>query len=140
MSKVVRAEAKMGLRPSFYMREADHQVLRGSQPTHTTAHKVQTQGVVTCGDESKAKASAPAPAQDSEPFDKFKKDKKKKHHKEKKDSREPKNSTTPVSGVNAAEVGSKGRRRNQKDVSEITCFNCNKKGHYSNKCPQPSKN
>ena len=50
--KTVRAEAKTGLQPSFYMRKADLQVLRGSWPTHTTAYKVQTQEAVTCGDKS----------------------------------------------------------------------------------------
>jgi hypothetical protein len=28
---------------------------------------------------------------------------------------------------------------NKKDISEITCFNCGKKGHYSNDCKQPKK-
>ena len=25
------------------------------------------------------------------------------------------------------------------DISEITCYNCNKKRHYSDKCPEPQK-
>ena len=124
VSKAVRAEAKAGLRPSSYVREADLQVFRGSRPTHTTAHKVQTQGAITCGDESKAKTPASAPAQDSEPSDKSRRDK-------------PKESTTPASGVNAAEVGGKGRGRNKKDPSKVTCYNCNKLGHYANACPEP---
>ena len=140
VSKAVRGEVKTGLQPSSYMQKADLQVLRGSRPTHTTAHKVQMQGAVTRRDKSKAKAPAPTPAQDPEPSDKSKKDKKKKHYREKKDSRELKDSTTSASGVNAAEVGGKGRRRNKKNASEITCFNYNKKGHYSNRCPEPPKN
>ena len=40
VAKAIRAKAKAGLQPSFYLREADLQVLRGSWPTHTTAHKV----------------------------------------------------------------------------------------------------
>ena len=26
-----------------------------------------------------------------------------------------------------------------KDLSHITCFNCDKKGHYATKCPEPRK-
>ena len=142
VAKAVRAEAKAGLRPSSYVRETDLSCLRGNRPAHTTAHKVQTQGAGKDhrGDDSKtSKGSAPTPAtstQDSEPS----KDKKKKYWPGKKDSKEPKNSTSPASGVNAAEVGGKGKRRKKMDVSQITCFNCNKKGHYSSSCPEPSKN
>ena len=147
VAKAVRAEAKAGLRPSSYVRETDLSCLRGNRPAHTTAHKVQTQGAGKDhrGDDSKAsKGSASTPAsastQDSEPSDKAKKDKKK-NWRGKKDSKEPKESTTPASGVNAAEVGGGGqRRRNKKDLSGVTYYNCNKKGHFANKCPEPPKN
>ena len=146
VAKAVRAEAKAGLRPSSYVRETDLSCLRGNRPPHTTAHKVQTQGAVKNHrrDDSKtSKSSASTPAastQDSKPSNKGKKDKKKKYWRGKKDSKEPKDSTNPASGVNAAEVGGKGKRRKKMDVSQITCFNCNKKGHYSSSCPEPSKN
>ena len=145
----MRAKAKVGLRPSSYMRETDLSYLRGNRPTHTIAHKVKTQGAGKnhCRDDSKtSKGSASTPAsastQDSKLSDraKAKKDKKKKYYQGKRDSREPKDSTTPASGINAAEFGGKERRRNKKDVSKITYFNCNKKGHYSNKCPELPKN
>ena len=142
VSKAVRAEAKAGLRPSSYVREADLQVLRGSRPTHTTAHKVQTQGAAIRGDESRTKALASTLAPDSEPSDKSRKDKKKKHYREKKDSREPReDSTTPASGVNTAEVGGGGKfsRRKRKDPSKVTCYNCNKKGYFADKCREPRK-
>ena len=95
------------------------------------------------GDKSRGKGPASTPASastDPEPYDKTRKDKKKKQHRNKRDSREPKDFTTPASEVNVAEVGGKIKRRNKKDVSEITCFNCNKKGHFSNRCPEPPKN
>ena len=147
VAKVVRAEAKAGLRPSSYVRETDLSCLRGNRPAHTTAHKVQTQGAGKDhrGDDSKAsKGSASTPAsastQDSEPSDKAKKDKKK-NWEGKKDFKEPKDSTTPAFGVNAAEVGRGGqRRKNKKDISEVTCYNHNKKGHFLNKCLEPPKN
>ena len=145
IAKAVRAKTKAGLRPSSYVRETDLSCLRGNRPAHTTAYKVQTQGGVNRGDDSKAsKGSVSTPAsastQDSEPFDKAKKDKKK-NWRGKMDSREPKESTTPASGVNAAEVGGgRQRKKNKKDISGVTYYNCNKKGHFLNKCPEPSKN
>ena len=116
VAKAVRAEAKAGLRPSFYVRETDQQVPQGNRPAHTTAHKIQTQGVMKDhrGDKSKAKASVPTSNQDSHSFDKARKDKKKKQHKAKQDF-------TPATGVNQAEVGN--HKRKKKDVSEITCYN-----------------
>ena len=44
------------------MQETDILVSQESRPAHTTAHKIQTQGAVNCGDKSKAKGPAPTPA------------------------------------------------------------------------------
>ena len=143
----MRAEAKASLRLSIYMRETDLSCFRGNQLAQSTAHKVQTQGAVKdyCGDDSKASissASIPASAftQDSESFDKAKKDKKKKYWQGKRDFKKPKDFTNLASGINAANVGGKEKKRKKKDVSEITWFNCHKKGHYLNNCPKPPKN
>ena len=59
VAKALRAKAKAGLRPSSYIQETDHQVPRGNQLAHTTAHKVQTQRAIKdhCGNDSKAKVS-----------------------------------------------------------------------------------
>ena len=80
VAKAVRAKAKTGLRPSFYIRKTDQQVPQGNWPAHITAYKVQTQGVMKyyCRDKSKAKASVPTPTQDFGPSNKARKDKKKK--------------------------------------------------------------
>ena len=140
VAKAVRAEAKADLQTSSYVRETDLQILRGNRSAHTTAHKVQTQGAVSRGDESKGKSSASTPASastDPKPSDKARKDKKKKQHRDKRDSRESRD--TPASGFNVTEVGEKKRRRKRKDPSEITCYNCNKPGHYANKYPEPRK-
>ena len=132
VAKAVRAEAKAGLRPSSYVRETDIQVLRGSRPTHTTAHKVQTQVTMSRREDSKA-SKAPASIPESEPSDKARKDKKKKQYKDRRDSREPRDSTIPATRVNAAEVRDKKKKKKKKkrDASEVTCYNCNKLGHYA---------
>ena len=142
VAKAVRAKAKAGLQPSSYMQEVNLQVLRESWPTHTIVHKVQTQEAMTCGDNSKPfKSPTSTLAQDSDPSDKARKHKKRKHYRDKRDSRELKDSSTLASGINKAKVGGKGqRKKNKKDISGVTCFNCNKKGHFSNKCPEPPKN
>ena len=133
VTKGVRAEAKAGLRPSSYVRETDIQVLRGNQPTHTTAHKVQTQGAIN-REEGKGPVFTPASAfTDLEPSDKARKDKKKKQHRDKKESRD-----TLASGVNAAKVRDK-KKRKKKDPREVTCYNYNKLRYYADQCPEPRK-
>ena len=138
VAKAVRVKAKASLRPSSYVQETDIQVLRGNRPAHTTAHKVQIQGAVSRGDESRGKGPASTLAStstDPESSHKARKDKKKKQHRDKRDSRESKD--TPASGVNVTEVGDKKKRRKRKDPSEVTCYNCNKLEHYADKCPEP---
>ena len=100
------------------------------------------QGAITRGDKSKTKVPAFTPAQDSEPSDKSRKDKKKKYYRDKKDPKEPReDSTTPASEVIAAKVGESGKtsRRNKKDISGVTYYNCNKKRHFANKYQEPWK-
>ena len=128
VAKAVRAEAKTRLQPSFYMRKMDIQILWGSWPTHTTAHKVQMQGGMNCGEDFKAsKAPASTSIQDFNPSNKAKKNKKKKYRKDKRDSKKPKDAITSAIEVSKAEISSKRK----KDVSEITYYNFKKKGHYA---------
>ena len=132
VAKAVRAEARAGLRPSSYIRKTNQQVFRGNWPAHTTAHKVSTWEAMKnhCKDKSKAKASVPTSIQDSQPSNKARKNKIKKQHKAKRDF-------TPATGVNKLDVGDHETKK--KDVSEITCYNCNRKRDYLNKCLKPQK-
>ena len=54
--------------------------------------------------------------------------------------------STPATGVNATETSARndrGRdqpaRREDRDMSRTTYYNCNKKGHFANQCPEPRK-
>ena len=60
--------------------------------------------------------------------------------KKKKDKRhrgqKPQEGSTLATKVNNTSAGGS---QSQKNVSQVICFNCNKKKHYSNKCPEPLK-
>ena len=42
---------------------------------------------------------------------------------------------SPVTGVNATAT-----KKEEKDLSQVECYNCHRKGHYATKCPQKAKN
>ena len=82
-----------------------------------------------CRDKSKVKTFVLVSIQDSKLFNKARKSRKRKQNRDRQDS------TNPDTGVNKAKVG--GRRK--KDINEITCYNCNKKGYFVTKCLKPWK-
>ena len=138
VAKAVRAEAKAGLQPSSYIRETDIQVLRGNRPAHTIVHKVWTQEAVSREARGKDPTSTLTSASnDLAPSDKARKNKKKKQYRDKRDSRESRDTSASV--IIVTKVGEKKRRRKRKDLSDVTCYNCNKLGHYADKCPLPRK-
>ena len=54
--------------------------------------------------------------------------------------------STPATGVNVIKTLTRndcGRdqpaRREDRDMSQTTCYNCNKKGHFAKQCPEPRK-
>ena len=132
IAKAVRADAKVSLQPSFYIRETDQQVPQRNQLAHTNIQKIEIQEVMKdhYEDKSKTKAFAPTSTQNSEPSDKARKNKKKKQHKaEQEDS-------TLVNRVNVAQTGEpRQKRKKLRDLSMVTCFNYDKKAHYANIVP-----
>ena len=140
VQRAVNAEAKAGLRSSTMVRELDAHCPRGHRPSYNTSSKVQTQG--TTANEPRTKESrskeakstdgkAPVPPRSNEPTKPNRKKKKREWLKKKKDS-------TLVTEDNAIEAQKK--KRTPGDISQVTCYNCQKKGHFANKCPESPKN
>ena len=139
VEKAVHAEAKAAFRPCSYACETNQHCLRGSQ---LSAVKTNTQGQPMKDPRveelksrpQKSKTPAPQRSDSSETFKQARKVKKKKDKQHW--GRKPQESSTPATGVNNTFVAGS---QTQKDVSQVICFNCNKKGHYSNKYPKPLK-
>ena len=146
VEKAVDAKAKTALRPRSYARETDQYCLRGSRPS---AAKASTQGQPMKGprvEEPKSRpqeSKTPAPQRfdSAETSEKARKEKKKNNRRNKRDRR-AREGSTPAIEVNTTDAdGSKKKKNgsNRRDPSEVVCYNCNKKGHYSNKCSEPPK-
>ena len=138
IEKTIEAKAKAGLQPSFILREIDQRCPRGNRLAHTTAAKSQASASSARDPRTKPstkKALAPDKPPDSsrtehgETSDKKVRKKKKKKQRHKNVEQAGKDST-PATGVNASSIAV-GKTSHRKDPSLITCYNCNKKGHYA---------
>ena len=139
VQRTVNAKAKTGLKSSTMVQESDIHCPSGHRPSHNTSLKVQTQETTTKKPrpkESRLKKAkltngkAPAPPRSDEPAKPNHKKKKRELLKKKKDS-------TSTSRVNAIEGKKKQSLGN---TSQVTCYNCQNKGHFANKCPKLPKN
>ena len=141
VKKAIDAEAKASLQPPSILREMDQRCPRGNRPAHSTVAKSQASSTRDPRDDpvekppppSAPKPSNSSPAGSSETSDKKAWREKKKHRRldQQWDQGRKDTSFTPATGANSG---------TRKDMSQITCFNCNKKGHYSRNCSEPRKN
>ena len=137
VQRAVNAESKAGLRSSAMVRDSDICYPQGHRLSNSTASKVQTQGITAKDSQQEkpevkeVKPTLSRAAEASKPSEQACKEKKGKIHPERWDKKEQ----TPASTANATEVQQKKKKKNRdRDVSEVTCYNCNKKGHYPNTC------
>ena len=137
MQRAVNAEAKAGLRSSTMIWDLDAHCPKGYRLSHNTSSKIQTQGsnhknsLYTKKPKNKHLKSALLRGNVAEPA---KKENKKKRLSGRK--REQSKQTLATSDKTKAPKKKKKRR----DLSKVTCFNCNKKGYYASNYTKPPKN
>ena len=131
VQRAINAEAKAGLRSSTMIQKSDARCPRGHRPSHNTSSKVQTQRTIAKeprSEESKPKDPKPAPSRDNAAEPAKKEDRKEKKKRLRNQRREHTGEQTPATRVNTEALKKKLKAR---------CFNCNKKGHYTNECTKP---
>ena len=137
MQRVVNKEAKIGLRSSIMVRDSDARYPRGYRLSHNTSSKMQTQGSKDLSDpkETKPKDPKSAPSRDNAAKSLKKdnrKDKKKRFRSQKWKHTRKRKEQTPATNVNITNVSK--QKKKKRDISEITYFNDNKKGHFASNC------
>ena len=139
VQKAVNVEAKTGQRSSTMVRDLDARCLRGHHPFHNTSSKVQSQGSNNKNSfyskEPKPKDPKLAPPRDDAAAElakkEDKKDKKKRFRRQRREHTREWKEQTPATGINKAAP---------KKKLKVKCFNCDKKGHYTNNCTKLPKN
>ena len=139
IQKAVNAEAKAALRPRSATCETDQHCLWGTRPANSTATKSQGSPMKDSRvKEPKARTQEATSLYHPKSTKTFKrksrKEKKKQRHLALERARNNSGSV-PITKVYVPNVVSTTR----KDLSHITCFNCQQKSYYATKCFKPKK-
>ena len=138
VQRAVNAEAKEGLKSSTIVRNLDAHCPKSYHPFHNTSFKIQTQGSKNSSRSKKPKPKDPKPAPSRYNVAESAKHQNRKDKKKKlRNRRREQNKQTPATGDNTEASKKKKKRR---DLSKVTCFNYDKKGHYTSNCNEPLRN
>ena len=142
VQRAVNAEGKTGLRSSTIVWDSDARCPKGHRPSDNTSSKVQTQGSKNLSHTKEIKPKDPKLALSHDnaaesPKKNNRKDKKKRFRDQKREHTGEQKEQTLATNVNTTNISKKKKKK--RDVSEITYFNCDKKGHFASNCIE-SKN
>ena len=138
------------LQPPSFLRERDQRFPHGNRLAHTIVAKSKASPTRDSRDKTSAyseKAQYKPPhsshqyssrSENGETFDKETR-KEKKRTQRCREAEQGGKGSTPVTGVDASSTAGRTRPR-RKNLSQITCYKCNKKGHYATKYPEPKRN
>ena len=140
IQKTVNVEAKAGLRSTIMVQDLYAHCPRGHRSSYNTFIKVQTQGSKDSSrpKEMKLKDLKSTPSRDNAaelPKKDDNKDKKKRFQDQRREYTGEQKEQTPATNINTTNISKKKKKR--RDVSEITCFNYDKKGHFASDCIEP---
>ena len=134
MEKAINAEAKAMLQSSSSTRDMDSRYPRGNRPTKKEERY--------CGGKNKSTNSALADTSSGKQSSstqqtssaKLKKDQDYQQGLRRRGGRgQGCNTDSPATGVNIV------LKKEGRDISQVECYNCHRKEHYSNKCPRNLK-
>ena len=148
VQRAVNAEAKVGLKSSTIVQDSDIHCSRNHRPSNSIVSKVQTQETSAkepCPKQSRPKEAKPAKRKASalprtnatESLEQEKKDKKDRQDKKRRFREKKERSDILATDNNAIDASKKKKKNRDRDTSKITCYNCNKKGHFANTCTEP---
>ena len=152
VKKTVAVKAKANLRSRATTKDMDQYCPRDSRSVNSTAAKNQGQSIKDPRkEEPKTWAPESTPrSSNSESSAKARREKKNCRRREQRD-RQGQKGSTPASEVNATKPGEANKKKNNdqnrnclggatRDLNQIWCYNCNKRGYYANNCTEPPKN
>lgn len=135
VEQAIDAEAKA----SLHLQEIDDPCPRGNRPVHTTVAKTKASLIRDPREEpSKKVQDKPTHSlrsEEAETLDKKSWEKKEQYSQEQERDQNPGISATRVHTTRTSVARTSGKV--PKDLSQLSCYNCCKKGHYARNCPEP---